>query len=167
MINIVKEGKFLDTETCRGKIPGSFSCSVTKACPTLFNPTDCSPPGFHEDKGRRQPLTTQGQRPQEYTILVDTLTSDSHHPKFLRPSVCLFVVVAFVVQSLSHVRFFCGPMDCTPSGSSVPVIAQARTPRRGLPFPSPQDLLHPGIKPDSTAPSALAGGFFSTESPGN
>ena len=33
----------------------------------------------------------------------------------------------------------------------------------GLPFPSPRDLLDPGIKPMSPA---LAGGFFTTEPPG-
>ena len=34
----------------------------------------------------------------------------------------------------------------------------------GLPFPSLGDLPHPGIEPMSPA---LAGGFFTTESPGN
>ena len=33
----------------------------------------------------------------------------------------------------------------------------------GLPFPSPGDLSHPGIKPTSPA---LAGRFFTTEPPG-
>ena len=33
----------------------------------------------------------------------------------------------------------------------------------GLPFPSPGDILNPGIKPASPA---LAGGFFTTEPPG-
>ena len=32
----------------------------------------------------------------------------------------------------------------------------------GLPFPSPGDLLHPGIKPESLT---LAGGFFTSEPP--
>ena len=32
----------------------------------------------------------------------------------------------------------------------------------GLPFPSPGDLLDPGIKPVSLASPALAGGFFTT-----
>ena len=32
-----------------------------------------------------------------------------------------------------------------------------------MPFPSPGDLLHPGIEPMSPA---LAGGFFTTEPPG-
>ena len=35
----------------------------------------------------------------------------------------------------------------------------------GLPFPSPGDLPHPGIKPRSPT-SALAGGFFTTGFPG-
>jgi len=34
----------------------------------------------------------------------------------------------------------------------------------GLPFPSPGDLPNPGIEPASPA---LAGGFFTTESPGS
>ena len=34
----------------------------------------------------------------------------------------------------------------------------------GLPFPPPGDLPDPGIKPSSPA---LAGGFFTTEPPGN
>ena len=33
----------------------------------------------------------------------------------------------------------------------------------GFPFPSPGDLLYPGIEPESPA---LAGGFFTTEPPG-
>ena len=32
----------------------------------------------------------------------------------------------------------------------------------GLPFPTPGDLLDPGIKPESPASSALAGRFFTT-----
>jgi len=35
-----------------------------------------------------------------------------------------------------------------------------------LPFPPPGDLPNPGIKPESLVPPALAGGFFTTESPG-
>ena len=36
----------------------------------------------------------------------------------------------------------------------------------GLPFPFPGDLPNPGIKPASFAAPALAGGFFTPESPG-
>ena len=36
----------------------------------------------------------------------------------------------------------------------------------GLPFPPPGDLPDPGIKPKSLVSPELAGGFFTTESPG-
>ena len=36
----------------------------------------------------------------------------------------------------------------------------------GLLFPPPGDLSNPGIKPMSSAPPALAGGYFTTEPPG-
>ena len=44
----------------------------------------------------------------------------------------------------------CAPVDCSPPGSSVHGILQARV-LGGLPFPSPGDLPDPGIKPRSTA----------------
>ena len=37
--------------------------------------------------------------------------------------------------------------------------------RSGLPFPSPGDLLNPGIESTSPASPALAGRFFTTEPP--
>ena len=42
------------------------------------------------------------------------------------------------------------PMDCSPPGSSVHGILQARI-LGGLPFPSPGDLPDPEIKPGSPA----------------
>ena len=51
----------------------------------------------------------------------------------------------------------CDPIDDSPPGSFVHGIFQS-----GLPFPSPGDLPHPGIKPASLMPPALAGGFFTT-----
>ena len=44
----------------------------------------------------------------------------------------------------------CNPMDCSSPGSSVHGILQAKN-WSGLPFPSPEDLPHPGIKPESPA----------------
>ena len=44
----------------------------------------------------------------------------------------------------------CDPMDCSPPGSSVCGILQARI-LSGLPFPSPGDLPDPGIEPGSLA----------------
>ena len=39
------------------------------------------------------------------------------------------------------------PIDCSQPGSSAHGIAQARILEWGVPFPSPGDLLGPGIKP--------------------
>ena len=52
-------------------------------------------------------------------------------------------------------------MDCSPPGSSVHEIFQARI-WNGLPFPTPGNLPDPGIKPTSFMSLALAGGFFTT-----
>ena len=47
-------------------------------------------------------------------------------------------------KSLSRVRL-CNPMDCSPPGSSVYRILQAKY-WSGLPFPAPGDIPNPGIK---------------------
>ena len=54
------------------------------------------------------------------------------------------------------------PMGCSPPGSSVHVILQARI-LEWLPLSFPGYLPDPGIKPESPASPALAGGFFTTE----
>ena len=51
------------------------------------------------------------------------------------------VTLVLVTQSCPAL---CNPMDCTPPGSTVHGIFQARI--HGLPFPSPEDLPSPGIK---------------------
>ena len=57
----------------------------------------------------------------------------------------------------------CDPMDCSPPGSSIHVLLQARY-WSGLPFPSPGDLLDPGIEPASpVAPASQSGRFLTTE----
>ena len=52
----------------------------------------------------------------------------------------------------------CDPMDCSPPGSSLHSISQARI-LEWLLFPSPGDLLNPGMEPTSPA---LEGKFFTT-----
>ena len=72
--------------------------------------------------------------------------------------VCVCVCVLSHVPSLQvHGR--------SPPGSSAHVVLQGRI-LDGLPFPPPQDLPDPGIKPVSLLSPALAGRFFSTVSPG-
>ena len=72
---------------------------------------------------------------------------------------------------LSHVYLY-DPMDCSPPGSSVHEIFQARIQQwvaisysRGI-FPLQGDFPHPEIKLVSLASSELAGGFFATVGPG-
>ena len=59
----------------------------------------------------------------------------------------------------------CDPMDCNLPGSSVQGVFQAIILDR-LPFSSPGDLPNAGIKLESPASPALAGGFFTAESSG-
>ena len=56
----------------------------------------------------------------------------------------------------------CNPMDCSPSGSSVHGIVQARM-LEWVAFPTSEDLPDPGIEPKSLV---LAGVFFTTVPPG-
>ena len=49
----------------------------------------------------------------------------------------------------------CDPMDCSPPGSSVRGIIQARILNCGLPLPPPGDLPHPRIKPGYPMSSPL------------
>jgi len=55
----------------------------------------------------------------------------------------------------------CEPMDCSPPGSSVHGILQARIVERVV-MPSSRDLHDPGTELVSLMPPALAGGFFTT-----
>ena len=54
------------------------------------------------------------------------------------------------VDSLSHVRLFHDPIDCSPPGSSVHGIFQERY-WSELPCPPPGGLPDPGIEPASPA----------------
>ena len=56
----------------------------------------------------------------------------------------------------------CDPMDCSPPGSSIHGILQARI-MEGVAIPVPGDLPDPGIE---LASPALVGKFFTTEPPG-
>ena len=71
--------------------------------------------------------------------------------------VCVCVLVAQLYPAL------CDGMDCSPPGSSVLGILQARMLER-LPFPSPKDLPNPRIEsrsPEWQKVSSIVGRFFS------
>ena len=66
---------------------------------------------------------------------------------------------------LSHFRLFATPWTVAHQAPlSMEFSRQGYW--SGLPFPPPGDLPDPGIKPESLAFPALAGGFFTTEQPG-
>ena len=66
--------------------------------------------------------------------------------------------------SLSHV-WLSDTMDCSPPGSSVQGISQARILKR-IAISSSRGLSDPGIELMSPASPALIGGFLTTEPPG-
>ena len=71
--------------------------------------------------------------------------------------------IIIVVQSLSRVRLFCSPMDCSLPGSSVHGVSQARILEQvAISFSRGSSQLR-----DRTWVSCLAGGFFTTEPPDN
>ena len=67
-----------------------------------------------------------------------------------------------VVQLLSYVQLSVTPWT-TACQASLSMGIPRQEYQRGLPFPSPGDLPHPGIEPMSPA---LAGEFITTEQPG-
>ena len=76
----------------------------------------------------------------------------------------LWTVPQFYVlcaKSLQSCLTLCGPTDCSPPGSSVHGILQARL-WSGLLHPAPGNLPHPDIKPMSLRSPALTGNLFTT-----
>ena len=64
-------------------------------------------------------------------------------------------------ESLQSCPTLCNPTDCSPPGSSVRGILQARI-LQWLPCPPPGDLPDPGVEPMFPVSLALAGMFFTT-----
>ena len=58
------------------------------------------------------------------------------------------------------------PMDCIALQAHLSIGFLRQEYWSGLPFPSPGDLLDPGIEHVSLESPALAGGFFTTGPPG-
>ena len=71
----------------------------------------------------------------------------------------------YVCAQLHHsCSTLCDPMDCSPPGSSVQGILQAKY-WSELPCPPPGDLPDPGIEPMSPVSPAVQVNSLSTESP--
>ena len=95
-------------------------------------------------------------------LVIEYSNSEILHSKENDKLPFFFLQIDVIVQSLSCVRLFCDPVDCSPPGSSVLVISQQEN-WSGLPFPSPGDLSNLGIK---ACISCIACGFVTTEPPG-
>ena len=72
---------------------------------------------------------------------------------------------AAAAKSLQSCPTLCNPVVCSPSGSSVHGILQARI-LEWVAIPTPGDLPDPGIKPVSLVSPVLAGGLFTPAPPG-
>ena len=73
----------------------------------------------------------------------------------------MFLKNAAAAKSFQSCLTLCDPMDCSPPGSSVHGILQARI-LEWVAMPSSKRSSWPGIKPTSLMSPALAGGFFTT-----
>ena len=67
---------------------------------------------------------------------------------------------------LSHVQPFVTPRIAAHQ-APLPMGFSKQAYWSSLSFPSPRELPKPGVEPTSPLPLALAGGFFTTEPPGN
>ena len=122
---------------------------VAQSCPTFSDPMDCSLPGSSIHGFSRQeywsgmpfPNKAQAIPSQIMSLLCFCLFSLS-----LFSSSCWWKVKMKVAQSCVTLW---DPIDCSPPGSSAHGILQARI--LGWLFPSPGDLLNPGIEPRSPA----------------
>ena len=100
------------------------------------------------------------------------LESILHESYFYKYSVVMYlshdtrIICAFLCIVAQHCLTLCNLPDCSQPVSSVHRIFPASIPKQ-LPYPPPGDLPHPGIKPVYPSVPALAGGFFTTETPGN
>ena len=80
--------------------------------------------------------------------------------KFFLNDGCVCVCVCVCVPTQSCLTL-CNPMD-EACQALLPMEISRQEYWSELPFPTPEDLSDPGIKPESPTSLALAGGFFTT-----
>ena len=131
----------------------SVYCSVTKLCPTLFDPMDCSPPGFPRQEywsGVTLPspgdLPDPGIKPMSFMspeLASGFFTTSANWEVFWFPQFSS-------VQSLSRVQLFVTPWAVA-CQAPLSMGFSRQEHWSGLRFPSPGGLPDPGIKPTSPA----------------
>ena len=101
-------------------------CSVTQSCPTLCDPTGCSPPGSSVH-GIFQARILERVAMPSYRR--------SNRPRDQTQVSCTFSIAA-AAKSLQSCLTLCNPIDGSPPGSPVPGFSRQEH-WSGLPFPSP------------------------------
>ena len=99
--------------------------------------------------------------PREHTGLYAEFSAGAQSSE-ARGCVCVCVCVHVCAQLLSRVQLF-APLWTVTHRAPLSMEFSRQEYRSRLPYPTPKDLLDPGIK---RASPALAGVFFTTEPPG-
>ena len=138
---------------------------VTQSCPTLSDLMDCSLPGSSVHGIFQARVVEWGAIAFSLVLLSSSQTLSSRRTALQR-GFSSSGLLAFWARSLLCCLVFslsCDPMDCSPPGSSVPGLSQARI------LKWVAISLFRGIFPTSnrTRISCTAGKFFTAEPPGN
>ena len=92
-------------------------------------------------------------------------TKKVRQSQFSKKSLLLLKEYVPCANLLQSCLALCDPMDCSPPGSSVHGISQARI-LEWVAFPSPEDLPNPGIEPASLTSPHWQGCSLPLEPPG-
>ena len=125
---------------------------------------------LNRQKVRMTQVSTDGWLGKQSVVLGEVYTYHTEQPSphpfpkvFISPSVCVCVCVCVcLVTQLCLI--LCNPMDCSPPGSPVHGILQARI-LEWVAISFPRDHPDPGIEPMFLSTPTLAGGFLTTVPP--
>ena len=140
------------TVACQAPLSMGFSRQEYWSGFPFPSPRDLPDPGIESGSPALQAdslLTVLRGKPWLYVYIINVIF-------FHFPMGCVYLCAQLCL-------ILCDPMDCSPPGSSVHRIIQARI-LNGLPFTTQGDLPDAGIEPASLESLALAGRFFTTRS---
>ena len=96
-------------------------------------------------------------KPMQMTFRGSIMMWASSYDKF--PLICLYLYTCMLAQLLQSCPTLCNPMDCSPQGSSVHGILEARI-LEWVPMPSSRRFLQPRDWTNVSYISYIAGGVF-------
>ena len=110
--------------------------------------------------GESKAVNSQGGcscKPMQMTFRGSIMMWASSYYKF--PLICLYLYTCMLAQLLQLCPTLCDPMDCSPQGSAVHGILEARI-LEWVPTPSSRRFLQPRDWTDVSCISCIAGGVF-------